>query len=190
LESLFGPKGRAFLAELDLAKMDRWEVDDQLERLDLREPQIQEWDQEIRARGQGSAVARALEEIPGMGPFIALLLVAEIGDLRRFPTAQHLVSYLGLAPSRYASGERRGRGEITKQGSSLLRWALVQAAHVAARSPRFAGFYERPRERQGTAKALGALARKLATISYYRWRAAEVRGEPRRAVNNSGVRLG
>ena len=189
VESLFGPKGRAFLEEVKLQELDRWEVDDQLERLDLLEQQIRDLDQEIRQRGQGSAVAQALEEIPGIGPFIALLLLGEIGDLGRFPTAKHLVSYVGLAPSLYASGERRWTGEITKQGSSLLRWALVQAAHVAARSPRFVGFYERQRERHGTAKAAVALARKLTTISYYRWREAEVRQRPQPAATSSGVRL-
>jgi transposase len=190
VDSLFGPKGRAFLEEVKLKELDRWEVDDQLERLDLLEQQMRELDQEIRQRGRGNAVAQALEEIPGIGPFIALLLVAEIGELSRFPTAKHLVSYLGLAPSLYASGERRWTGQITKQGSSLLRWALVQAAHTAARSPRFVGFYERQRERHGTAKAAVALARKLATISYYRWRAAEVRRLPQPVVTSSGVHLG
>jgi transposase len=188
-EALFGPKGRAFLEEVKLRELDRWEVDDQLARLDLLEQQIGELDQEIRQRGRGSAVAQALQEIPGIGPFIALLLVAEIGDLNRFPTAKHLVSYLGLAPSLYASGEKRWTGQITKQGSSLLRWALVQAAHIAARGPRFGEFYERQRERHGTAKAAVALARKLATISYHRWRAAEVRRLPHPAVPSSGVHL-
>ncbi|MGH9437221.1 MAG: transposase [Terriglobia bacterium] len=86
-------------------------------------------DREIRQRVKADPVALALEMIPGIGPFIALLLVAEIGDIRRFPTAKHLASYTGLVPSLYASAEHRWGGAITKQGSSLLRWALVQAAH-------------------------------------------------------------
>lgn len=173
VESLFGPKGRAFLNEVLLPELDRWEVEGQLARLDLFEQQIRELDREIRQRVKADPVARALETIPGIGPFIALLLVAEIGDWRRFPTAKHLASYTGLVPSLYASAEHRWAGAITKQGSSLLRWALVQAAHTAARSPRFANFYERQRERHGTGKALVALARKLAVISYYRGRAAK-----------------
>jgi len=189
LDSLFGPKGRAFLEEVKLKELDRWEVDDQLARLDLLEKQIQEWDQEIRERGEMSAVAQALDALPGIGPFIALLLVAEIGDRSRFPTAKHLVSYVGLAPSLYASGEKRWTGQITKQGSSLLRWALVQAAHQAARSPQFAGGYERQQARHGPGKAAVALARKLATISYYRWRAAEVRRPPQPVATSSGVHL-
>jgi transposase len=180
VESLFGPKGRAFLSEFELAKMDRWEVGDHLARLDLLEGQIAELDREIRRRWRENAMARVLEEIPGIGPFIALLLVAEIGDLQRFPSAKHLASYTGLVPSVHASGEHRWGGPVTKQGSTLLRWALVQAAHRAAQSARFSEYYQRQRERLGTAKATVALARKLAVISYYRWRAAK----------SSGVHLG
>ena len=126
-------------------------------------------------RGKGDAVTQALDGIPGIGAFIALLLVAEIGDVKRFPSAKHLVSYMGLAPSLHASGERRWTGEITKQGSSLLRWALVQAAHRAALSAKFAPYFQQQASRHGRAKAAVALARKLATISFYRWRAVEAR---------------
>lgn len=176
MESLFGPKGRAFLAELELAAMDRWEVEDHLLRLDVLKQQIGALDREIRRRGGENLVTQALETIPGIGPFIALLLLAEVGDIHRFPTAKHLASYTGLVPSLYASGEHRWGGAITKQGSSLLRWALVQAAHQAARSARFSTYYQRQRERLGASKAIVALARKLAVISFYRWRAAQSSG--------------
>ncbi|MCJ7503010.1 MAG: IS110 family transposase, partial [Acidobacteriia bacterium] len=116
LEAVFGPKGRAFLAEVVLPELDRWEVSDQLQRLDLVEAQLRELDREIRQRGRAHPVAQALEQIPGIGPFIGLLLVAEIGDLGRFPNPKKLVSYTGLAPSLHASGEHRWGGSITKQG--------------------------------------------------------------------------
>src|SRR5713226_5531539 len=141
-------------------------------RLDLLRHQLGELDREIRKRSKASPVAQALEQIPGIGPFIASLLIAEIGDIWRFPTAKHLASYTGLVPSLYASGEHRWGGAITKQGSTVLRWALVQAAHRAALSPRFQDFYQRQRARHGAGKATVALARKLAVIAYYRWRQA------------------
>ena len=94
-------------------------------------------------------VGYAHDAIPGIGPFIALLLVAEIGAIERFPSPKPLASYTGLVPSLYASGEHRWGGAITKQGSTLLRWAWVQAAHQAARSARFSADYPRPRERLG-----------------------------------------
>jgi transposase len=168
--SPFGAQGREFLGEVELPATDRWEVDGQLARLDLLEGQLSKLDREIRRRCGINPVAQALQQIPGIGPFIALLLLAEIGDVQRFPTAKHLASYTGLVPSLYASGEHRWGGAITKQGSSVLRWALVQAAHRAALSPRFQEFYQRQRERHGAGKATVALARKLAVITYYRWR--------------------
>jgi transposase len=175
--SPFGPRGRQFLGEVELPATDRWEVDGQLARLDLLHGQLEELDREIRKRSKASPVAQALEQIPGIGPFLALLLMAEIGDIERFPTAKHLASYTGLVPSLYASGEHRWGGAITKQGSAVLRWALVQAAHRAALSPRFQDYYQRQRERHGTSKATVALARKLAGLAYYRWRQA-LRGSP------------
>lgn len=178
LRSPFGPQGRAFLEEVELPETDRWEVDGQLARLDLLGQQLAELDREIRRRSQASPVAQALEEIPGIGPFIAALLIAEVGDIQRFPTAKHLASYTGLVPSLYASGEHRWGGPITKQGSTVLRWALVQAAHRAALSPRFQDYYQRQRQRHGAGKATVALARKLAVIAYYRWRQALKAAEP------------
>ena len=175
---------------MKLKALDRWEVSDQLARLDLLEAQRQELDQEIRQRGKTDRVSQALQRLPGIGPFIALRLVAEIGDLWRFPSPKHLVSYVGLAPSLYASGERRWTGPIIKPGSSLLRWALVQAAQIAARSPRFAVYYQRQAERHGTAKAAVALARKLATISYNCWQAVETGSRPQPAATSSGAHLG
>jgi transposase len=170
LRSPFGPQGREFLTEVELPGTDRWEVDGQLARLDLLGQQLAELDREIRRHCRTSPLAQALEAIPGIGPFIAWLLIAEIGDIQRFPSAKHLASYTGLVPSLYASGEHRWSGAITKQGSPVLRWALVQAAHRAAWSPRFQEFYQRQRARHGAGKATVALARKLAAIAYYRWR--------------------
>jgi len=172
LRSPFGAQGRQFLEGVELTRPDRWEVDGQLARLDLLGGQLRELDGEIRKRTKAIPVAQALQEIPGIGPFIAWLLIAEIGDIRRFPTAKHLASYTGLVPSLYASGEHRWGGAITKQGSSVLRWGLVQAAHRAALSPRFQDYYQRHRQRHGAGKATVALARKLAVIAYYRWRQA------------------
>lgn len=100
--------------------------------MDLLGEQLRELGREIRKRSQASPLAQAREEIPGVGPFIASLRIAEIGDIRRFPSAQHLASYPELVPSLYASGEHRWGGALTKPGSTILRWALVQAAHQAA----------------------------------------------------------
>ncbi|HEY6293683.1 MAG TPA: hypothetical protein VI455_19185 [Terriglobia bacterium] len=65
LDSLCGPQGRAFLGEVKLKELDRWEVDDQLARLDLLQGQIDELDREVVKRGKADDVAQALDTIPG-----------------------------------------------------------------------------------------------------------------------------
>ncbi len=76
---------------------------------------------------------RRLATIPGIGPFIAILLVLELADIHRFPSAKHLASYIGLTPRVRASADRIRVGHISKEGNRLLRWALVLAATQAAR---------------------------------------------------------
>ena len=65
--------------------------------------------------------------IPGVGPVLAAVFVAEIGDVSRFKSARHLCSWAGLTPTHHESDEKVRRGHITKQGSRLVRWAAVEA---------------------------------------------------------------
>jgi Transposase IS116/IS110/IS902 family len=69
-----------------------------------------------------------------VGPLTALAFVLIIGEVERFQCGKQIASYLGLVPLEDSSGKRRRLGHITKQGSSMLRFLLVQAAHVATRS--------------------------------------------------------
>jgi hypothetical protein len=70
----------------------------------------------------------AIQAIPGVGPILAAVFVAEIGDVRRFPNARHLCSWAGLTPKHRESGIHVHRRRITKQGSTLVRGAAVEAA--------------------------------------------------------------
>ncbi|MFD7339705.1 transposase [Streptomyces violascens] len=70
---------------------------------------------------------RAVQTIPGIGPVFAAVIVAEIGDIHRFAGPGPLCSWAGLTPRHRASDLKVHRGRITKQGSSLLRWACVEA---------------------------------------------------------------
>jgi transposase len=105
----------------------------------------------------------------GCGPFLELalrrpLILAEIGDVHRFPDTRRLVSYAGLAPS----GGRTYHGRITKQGSPLLRWILVEAAVAASRQEgELRERYRRIAQRKGPKTARVALARHLLTIVYH-----------------------
>ncbi|HET7277607.1 MAG TPA: IS110 family transposase [Dermatophilaceae bacterium] len=70
---------------------------------------------------------RAVQTIPGVGPILAAVHVAEIGDVHRFPTAAHLTSWAGLTPKHHESDTHVRRGRITKQGSKLVRWAAIES---------------------------------------------------------------
>ena len=68
-----------------------------------------------------------MQTIPGIGPVLGAVFVAEIGDVTRFPGPAQLASWAGLTPKHYESDTTVHRGRITKQGSRLVRWAAVEA---------------------------------------------------------------
>src|SRR6516225_10389914 len=69
----------------------------------------------------------AVRALPGLGPVLAAVTVAEIGDISRFPSPGHLCSWAGLTPRHRESDLKVARGHLTKQGSPILRWATVEA---------------------------------------------------------------
>ena len=77
---------------------------------------------------------RAIQAIDGLGPVLAAVLVAEIGDVNRFPGPAQLASWVGLTPRHRESDTHVHRGKITKQGSRLARWAAVEAVQLPARN--------------------------------------------------------
>jgi len=94
-----------------------------------------------------------------------LLIRSEIGPITRFPDYKRLVSWTGLAPSVHQSGNVEYHGRITKQGSRMLRFAMVEAARVAVNhDDRLRTFYLRIRERRGEQKAVVATANKMLKI--------------------------
>lgn len=76
----------------------------------------------------GLPLARALQSFRGISFLSALGLAAELGDIRRFANPRQLMSYVGLVPSEYSSGESKRRGRLTKMGNTHARWLLVEAA--------------------------------------------------------------
>lgn len=139
--------------------------------LHLLSERIRHLDADLVSRwGQDPRVQR-LMTIPGIGPFLAILLVLELGDIRRFPSAKHLASYVGLTPRVHASADRIRMGHIGKEGNRLTRWALVVAATGAARRPGpLRASYRSMQRRKGKKIARVALARRLAEIVYHVWK--------------------
>jgi transposase len=94
------------------------------------------------------AVVRALMSLRGVALLSAMTLVAEAGDLTRFDSPTQLMSYFGLTPSEYSSGEKRHQGGITKAGNGACRRALVEAAHHYRVAPRVTPAIQKRQEGQ------------------------------------------
>jgi transposase len=103
----------------------------------------------------------------GIDYYGALLLLYEIGDITRFSNPKKLVSWVGLAPSQYQSGNTRWTGRITRQGNKRIRWFLTEAQMAARYDPKMKTFYERISRKTGHQKALIAVARKMLVSIYY-----------------------
>jgi transposase len=118
---------------------------------------------------------QAIQAIPGVGPVIAAVMVAEIGDISRFSSPEKLCSWAGLTPKHYESDTKVVRGRVTKQGSKLLRWACIEAVSRYRGGPRLRADYYRIAERRGKNKARVAVARRLLTLVFYGLRDGTIR---------------
>ncbi|EKP95159.1 IS110 family transposase [Thermaerobacter subterraneus] len=118
--------------------------------------------------------------ITGVGLITAVTIWAYLGDPTRFRTAKQVTRYAGLDASVHQSGEQDHRGRISRNGSKLLRTALVEAAHAVARHDQgpFGEFFHRKQQQIGHHKAVVALARKLLIVA---WRML-LTGQPYRAA--------
>ena len=106
---------------------------------------------------------------PGIGEIGAATLIAEIGNFKDFSSGDKLASWLGLVPNVYQSADKFYNGRITKRGSKVTRWILTQIAQAAARkkNSKLKEFFNRKKKSIGHAKAIIALARKIATIIWH-----------------------
>ena len=99
--------------------------------------------------------------------YSALVILTEVGDITRFPTAKHLTSYADLVPKNYPSGDIARTGHIHKEGPKQLRSTLVRCAQCAVKGPgRFQKLYRRLEKRKGHGKAIVAVARKMLAIIF------------------------
>jgi transposase len=141
---------------------------DLLELLDRLNPTIAELSQAVEREVEKFPEAQRLATHPGVGPLTALAFVLIIGEAERFQCGKQVASYLGLVPLEDSSGNRRRRGHITKQGSSILRFLLVEAAQVTVRSlPEWRSRYFHLMMRRGRKIAKVAMARRLAVCLYW-----------------------
>jgi len=165
---MFGKHGLEWLRGLELPSLDKLILDNHLTHLESLNQQTDRVDEEIHRKACEDEDVRLLLSLTGVDVYTALLIRSEIGNIDRFPDYKKLVSWAGLAPSLHQSGNVEYHGSITKQGSKMLRWIMVEAARVAAtRDPRMREFYERVKRRRGDQKAIVAVANKLLKITWF-----------------------
>ena len=161
-----GP-GRAWLASLELPATSREVAGDDLALIDALQPVIDRLDWEVRQQAKADPRVKVLTQLPGVGPFIALVILAEIGDISRFGSARKLAAWAGLTPTVRGSDRTVRHGHISKQGSTWLRWALCEAAQTAKRHPGFAASYQAIARRRGKKIATTAIARRLLARAWH-----------------------
>jgi transposase len=147
---LFGAGGRGMLERLELPEPWASTVSCSLELIDDLDEQISACERELKRLGAEHRYMPLLQTIPGIGWVLAYTIASEIGEIGRFPSPRKLIGYTGLCPRVDQSGERDRRGPLRKNGPTQLRWALVEAAHLGARShPPYRHLAERMRARHG-----------------------------------------
>jgi transposase len=168
---LWREHGRQQLEAFRLAPWASRRRHDLLELMDRLNPTIAELSQAIEQEAEKWPEARRLRTHPGVGALTALAFVLIIGKAERFGSGKQVASYLGLVPLEDSSGNRRRLGHITKQGSSMMRFLLVEAAQVTVRSvPEWRSKYLHLMMRRGRKTAKVAMARKLAVRLYWMMR--------------------
>jgi transposase len=148
---------------------------DLLGLLNTLETRIKPLDEAVLAAAEQNGEAQLLMTHPGVGPVVSLAYVLILGDWRRFPRGKQVGSYLGLIPAEASSGKHQQRmGHVTKQGNTLLRWLLVEAATKAqSKDPSWHRQYLRlsMNKHHGVAKV--AIAHKLAVRLYWMLRSGQ-----------------
>jgi transposase len=159
VSDLFGVKGSKLLQELVLPAAYRYRVDSLLRLIEAFDREIDQTAALTAERLRHDPGFAAVTTIPGIGPILGSVFVAEIGDVHRFDRPGQLASWAGLTPKHYESDTTVHRGRITKQGSRLVRWAAVEAVqHAPAGTP-----MKRVRDRIVARR--GKDARNIATVA-------------------------
>ena len=179
MTDLFGLAGNRLLDELSFPAPYAMRISSLRELIGIYDSQVARFDAEIRTLLAEHPGYRAIQTVPGVGPILGAVFVAEIGDVTRFSSAPQVCSWAGLTPRHRESDTVVHRGAITKQGPRLVRWAAVEAVQKLRTSTKQHRDFRRIARRRGKNIARVAVARKLLTLVYYGLRDEEVRCLPR-----------
>jgi len=169
---LFTAEGRAHLAAVKLSAADRFVSDQLMVELEQHQERLGAANRRLREFAAAAPLAErearaVLDSVPNVGPVTTDVILAELGDWRRFRSQAEVASYAGLAPGFRAellcdkAGKAKQLG-ITKEGSRLLRWVMIEFAwRMVGTSRKWGRHYHRLEARVGAKKAIVAIARRL-----------------------------
>ena len=166
---IFGKKGIAQIhgASSMLSEPDRLILSSMLERISVLRNHAASVEDRLSAMAMGNAAVARIMTIPGLNVYSSSAIMAEIDDISRFATKEKLASYAGLVPRQDQSGNHDIKGHISKHGPSMLRFILVNAAHVVIKySRKMKSRYLSLVGRLGRNRAIVAIARILLEIIY------------------------
>jgi transposase len=182
MSDLFGLEGSQLLDRLDLPAPYAARIGSLRRVIDGLEFEIDHFAGMVRGRLHRQPGYTAVQTIPGMGPTLAAVLVAEIGDITRFARPEQLTCWAGLTPKHHESDSHVHRGRITKQGSRLVRWAVVESVQMLPKTTTIGAVRERVGARRGRNIGVVAAARRQLEFVFYALRDHHVRALQHRST--------
>ena len=182
MSDLFGVEGTALLGRLRLPAPYAARIASLRRLLDDLDFEIDLFDNLVRGRLRTDPGYAAVQQIPGIGPILGAVFVAEVGDVHRFANAPQLASWAGLTPKHHESDAHVRRGRITKQGSRLVRWAAVESVKRLGSHTRVGALRERVADRRGGNIGAVAAARQQVEYVFYALRDGHVRALEHRSA--------
>jgi transposase len=171
----FGKRARQQYPDLlrRLPEQARWKVESLLERLDLLNGQMVVHEKRLDALLRQTPAMARLQSLPGIGTILSATIALEVGDVTRFPTAEHLASYAGTTPRVHSSGGKTRFGRCRPDVNRYLKWAFAEAGnsvavnHVRRPDRHVSHLYRTLRQRRNHSIAVGAVARHLAEAAWH-----------------------
>jgi transposase len=176
MSDLFGVAGTDLLGGLDLPKPYAARIASLRRIMDLLDFEIDVFARQVAGRLRREPGYAAVQTIPGIGPVLAAVMLAEIGDITRFPGPDRLTCWAGMTPLHRESADKVHRGRITKQGSRLVRWAAVESVQRLPAHTVLGAFRDRLTAKRGHNIAVVAAARRQLEFVFYALRDGHVRG--------------
>lgn len=196
VSDIFGIKGRAAIPKYlnALPSHTKACVASQFALLDQLAEQIKQCEKRIDLNIAQTPEIQLLMSLPGVGPILASLIALELGDIRRFPSAEHLASYAGLVPRVHSSGGKTYYGSVRPDINRYLRWAFTEAANVIVLNQdswsrrHVVQLYQRVKARKGYGKAVVAVGRHLSEAAFWMLQKHESYQEPKAYKAVSSIR--